>query len=363
MGHKILDIRLKSCDYRGMDKSLRYQDIYLVPRYSELTSRSEADISVEFLGRKFKAPWLPANMESVINDKTAHWLSENDYFYIYHRFDKIMCPRNFIRKAYKEDWKLISISIGVKDSDKDIILGTLWEGQRIDYVTIDVAHGHSVLVKKMIAFIKENMPNTKIIAGNVATAEAIYELSSWGADAVKVGIAGGAACSTKNQTGFHIPMFTCIKDCSDGKNLGLGHFIDCPIIADGGIRENGDIPKALVAGATMVMAGSLFAACVDAPGENVKAIVTTTSEKVSGGGIASHTFGKEKIVKKRYHGSASAKQKGEHKHVEGFEVEIPCNNLTYSEKYQELTESMKSAISYAGGKNLSAFKNTKYIIV
>lgn len=359
-------------------KSFNYSDIYLVPKYSELKSRSEADISVEFLGKKFNAPWLPANMESVIDEKIARWLSENDYFYIYHRFGD---TKQFVHKANQEKWKIVSISLGVKDSDKELIESLLGSAYIIDFVTIDVAHGHSVLVKEMISFIKDlsikhpRWCKPKIIAGNVATPEAVMDLAAWGADAVKVGIAGGAACSTKNQTGFHIPMFSCVKDCSSATYIDYSRKlfaiekvkknypsynpelpICIPIIADGGIRENGDIPKSLVAGATMVMAGSIFAACIDAPGENVLGIKFKSGAQLNDTGYTT-------VVAKRYHGSASAKQKGERKHVEGFEVEIPCNNLTYSEKYQELSESLKSAVSYAGGKNLNVFKGVSVVTI
>ena len=98
-----------------MEKSLRYQDVYLVPRHSELESRSKADISVDFLGHRFNAPWLPANMESVVDEKVAHWLSENGYFYIMHRFGD---TQKFVEKANKEGWKTISIGVGVKNEDK-----------------------------------------------------------------------------------------------------------------------------------------------------------------------------------------------------------------------------------------------------
>jgi len=353
-----------------MEKSLSYQDVYLCPKYSELRSRSEADISVEFLGRKFKAPWLPANMESVIDIKQAKWLSENDYFYIMHRFSD---NAKFIKTANEENWKTISISVGVKEEDRRLLEWCDENDFRIDFVTIDIAHGHSILLKEMIAYIKKYMPiEIKVIAGNVATPEAIRDLTDWGADAVKIGIAGGAACSTKHQTGFHVPMFSCVKNCVAETMLRVAHqnfvkrkvledFPDykadfprlIPIIADGGVRENGDISKALVAGATMVMAGGLFAACIDAPGENIYGGVMSVNPKIP----------PPPIIAKKYHGSASAKQKGEHKHVEGFEIEIPCNGLTYESKYQELTESMKSAVSYAGGKDLSAFKEVAYITI
>lgn len=324
-------------------KSLSYQNVYLVPNYSSLASRSEADIRTNFLGFTFKAPWLPANMESVINEDIADWLAEKEYFYIYHRFGD---TRKFLQRTRAEAWKMVSISVGVKESDRELILDIAQSKCRVDFITIDIAHGHSILMKDMISFISKNLPGVRIIAGNVATAQAVADLASWGANAVKVGIAGGQACSTKNQTGFHIPMFSCTQRCS--------HLFDyIPIIADGGIRENGDIPKALVAGAQMVMAGGMFAACIDAPGDNVRAHHPDSA----------YTDLKSPIIKKRYHGSASAKQKGYKKHVEGYELEIPCNGMTISEKYEELSDSLKSAVSYAGGSDLSAFKKVNYICV
>ncbi len=252
--------------------ALSYADIYLTPRYSTLRSRSDADVSVEFLGRRFALPICLSNMSSVINVDIAKWMSEHDMFYIYHRFTD---TRAFVERANKENWRTISISVGVKQADKDILTLIAANKWCIDFITIDVAMGHHVLVKEMLAFIRslgfalqgtQGWP-TRIIAGNVATPEAVRDLALWGADACKVGVGGGKSCSTKDQTGFHVPMFSCaLESCKDSP---------IPIILDGGIRYNGDIAKALVAGmsvchqAILVMAGSLFAACEDAPGETI----------------------------------------------------------------------------------------------
>lgn len=342
--------------------ALSYSDIWLKPKYSTLTSRSKADISVEFLGRRFASCVCPANMESVINEDIARQLSENGYFYTMHRFGD---TQEFVEQANREKWKTISISIGVKNEDKLLID---WFGRgvtnptifrrdplRIDFVTIDIANGHSILMKKMIEYVKYHLPYTKIIAGNVATPEGVRDLTNWGADACKVGVAGGLACATKHQTGFHLPMFSCIKECVEkGGSIVYENFSSettIPIIADGGIKENGDIIKSLVAGATMVMAGSLFAACIDAPGENVY------------NGVASINPDNPLplLIGKKYHGSASAKQKGSNKHIEGLELEIPCNGLIYAEKYREIKESIQSAISYGGGKNLECFESVEWV--
>lgn len=331
-----------------------YSDIYLKPRLGKLPTRADADISVDFLGRKFKAPWLPANMASVLNEDIAKWCSENDYFYIMHRFGD---TRAFVEKANKEKWKTISISIGVKEEDKNFL--KWWfeaTNYRIDYFTIDIAHGHHLLVKDMIQWIRAYMMKARIIAGNVCTPEAVKDLASWGADCVKVGIAGGGACSTKNMTGFHVPMFSCGLECCEDSPV--------PIILDGGIKENGDIAKALVAGATTVMGGSIFAACVDAPGETITKWNKLNNEYVDWDYLSNKLHSKQF---KRYYGSASKlnKEKTGQKseHIEGFEVELPCNGLTYAEKYQQLTESLKSSVSYAGGTDLSEFKYVEWVVV
>ena len=155
--------------------ALSYRDVYLVPRHSILKSRSEADISVEFLGRKFQSVWIPANMSSVINENIAHWLSENDYPYIMHRFGD---NRAFIERANRENWKLISISVGVKDTDRELLQWVVENKLRVDWITIDIAHGDSILMEEMIGFIKGlkfeggygwdiDSYTPKIIAGNV----------------------------------------------------------------------------------------------------------------------------------------------------------------------------------------------------
>lgn len=373
-----------------MNPALAYQDVYLVPRYSELRSRSQADLSIEFLGRKFRLPVLPANMSSVINEDIAHWLSENDYPYIFHRFSDTL---EFVEKANQNNpWKLISISVGVKEEDKNLLREIIMRGLRVDWITIDVANGHHILVKEMIEFIRglkfrscvlENRNNwsthpigyqPKIIAGNVATPEAVRDLDKWGADCVKVGIAQGRACRTFNETGFGVPMFSCSMNCAVmggppsivhmlgrpyNPNESTFSFSRIPLILDGGVRENGDVAKALVAAngvPALVMAGSLFAACIDAPGENV---VERVDEALG------NNWGRlyDKIVAKRYHGSASYIQKGERKHVEGIQIEIPCNGLTYAEKYQEIRESLQSSCSYAGSNDLSGFKDVKWITI
>ena len=324
-------------------KALKYSDICLVPEFGTCSSRSECSTEVELGKYSFKLPVVPSNMKSVINESHCHWLSENDYFYVMHRFD-IDIPK-FVDKANKENWKSVSISVGVKPADVELINNFKSWGSRIDFITVDIAHGYSRLMQEMLSHIRETLgADVFIIAGNVCNPEAVAALSSWGADAVKVGIGQGSPCTTKDKTGFTMPMFTSVLKCGNtyrSQSAFVSHK-RVPIIADGGITCNGDIAKALVAGADMVMAGGLFASCSDSPA------------------VAINIQG---IVHHAYFGSASFENKKTRRHIEGKLNHVPTCGMTMKAKLGEISEDLKSAISYGGGKDLSAFAKTKYLIV
>ncbi len=312
-------------------KALKYSDICLIPNYSEVYSRADCDPSVNLLGKKFLLPIIPANMKSVIDIHTCEWMSSHGFFYIMHRFDRDLAED----VANAQDWDNISFSVGVKMQDKMAIQKISKRGHRVDYLTIDIAHGYCSRMKSMIKCIKKHLPNTKIIAGNVATPCAVRELANWGADMIKVGIGQGSPCTTKDKTGFTMPMFSCVKSCSN-VTLDGGRVI--PIIADGGIRCNGDITKSLVAGATAAMAGSMFASCSDSPASVIS---------ING------------VNHKAYFGSASAENKGHNNNIEGKLNKIPNNGMTYGEKLNEITQDLQSSISYAGGVDLSCLTQSE----
>lgn len=311
----------------NFDRELKYKDIILSPKLSELRSRSEASTKVQLGAKEFIVPVVPANMRTVISKKLANYFSENNYFYIMHRFD--VDPVQFCEEV--GDWQTVSISLGVQKQDKDYVSLLASKALKVDYVTVDIAHGHSILMKEMLQHIKSKLPNTFIIAGNIATASAAKDLEAWGADCIKAGIGQGHVCTTKDKTGFTRPMFSCVLECASATDL--------PVIADGGVVSNGDIAKALVAGAKMVMAGSLFSGCTNSPAASVV---------VNG------------KIYKQYFGSASEHNKGEKKHVEGVMREMPCNNMSYQEKLVEIKQDLQSAVSYAGGNDISCLKNIEW---
>ena len=133
---------------------------------------------------------------------------------------------------------------------------------KVDVIVLDSAHGHSENVLKCLRMIKEKFPDLQVIAGNCATAAATKDLIEAGADAVKVGIGPGSICTTRVVAGIGVPQITAVMDCYEmAKQYGI------PIIADGGIKYSGDITKAIAAGANIVMMGSVFAGCDEAPGD------------------------------------------------------------------------------------------------
>jgi GMP reductase len=257
-------------------------------------------------------------------------MADNGYFYVMHRFD--LDNVAFVQRM-KARGSYASISLGVKPPDYATVDKLVALSLVPEYITIDIAHGHADSVKNMIGYLKEKMPAAFVIAGNVATPEAIIDLENWGADATKVGIGPGKVCITKLKTGFGTGgwQLSALKWCA--------RVATKPIIADGGIREHGDIAKSIRFGATMVMIGSLLAGHEESPGQTVE--------------VDGKLF-------KEYYGSASDFNKGEYKHVEGKRILEPIKG-TLAETLVEMEQDVQSSISYSGGKKLMDIRKVNYV--
>lgn len=322
---------------------LSYDEVVLVPNYSEIDSRDDISASVDFLGYEFKSAAIPANMICCIDFDKAFELSSNGYFYILHRFMPYEELLNWIRNM-QDILPVISISVGVQQKDFDLIAALKNERLRVDFITVDVAHGHHRLVKRMVTWIK-NHSAARIIAGNVATEYAVSDLAKWGANAVKVGLSMGKSCTTYNKTGVGSPMFTTVKKCSSVKKE-YTHIETIPIIADGQVREIGDVCKGLAAGASMVMIGSEFAKRQDSPAETVKRLEDSLA------GIYSYH--------KQFFGSASSDTKGHNNYVEGKKVDLPMVEQTYLQYLEDINEGVRSCMSYNGNSDIKALKHMPY---
>ena len=310
-----------------------YEDIQLIPNKCIVNSRSECDTRVTLGQHTFKLPVVPANMQTIIDESLAEKLAKEGYFYIMHRFDE-PARLPFIQKMHAKGL-IASISVGVKPSEYEFIQLLSEQGIVPEYITIDIAHGHANSVIQMIQHIKQYLPESFVIAGNVGTPEAVRELENAGADATKVGIGPGKVCITKIKTGFGTGgwQLAALRWCAKAATK--------PLIADGGIRTHGDIAKSIRFGASMVMIGSLFAGHDESPGQLIE---------VDG------------IPMKEYFGSASEYQKGERKNVEGKKMLVPYKGPIQA-TLTEMQQDLQSSISYAGGTNLTAIRHVNYVIV
>ena len=309
-----------------------YDNILLLPRKCRVQSRSECDTSVTLGNRSFRLPVVPADMKTVVNESICEWLASNGYFYVMHRFD--LDNLKFVRDC-KAKGMFASVSLGVKQADYDTVSAWRAGGLTPEYITIDIAHGHSDNVQRMIAHLKEHIPSAFVIAGNVGTPEAVIDLETWGADATKVGIGPGKVCITKLKTGFGTGgwQLSALKWCA--------RLATKPIIADGGIREHGDIAKSVRFGASMVMIGSMLAGHEESPGQTVE--------------VDGRLFNE-------YYCSASDFNKGEYKHVEGKRILEPIKGRL-ADTLIEMEQDLQSSISYAGGTKLMDVRKVNYVIL
>jgi GMP reductase len=318
-------------------REYNYSDVFLVPNKCIVGSRSECDTSVIFGGRKFDLPIVPANMPSVIDENLCEYLCERNIFYVLHRFGTNNLE--FIDRMHTKG-HIASISIGVNEESyvqlKEIKEAKLYP----EYILIDIAYAFSPKMEKMLKYTKDIFPESFVWVGNVTTAEGVDALTNWGADAAKLFVGPGAACSTKVFTGFSRPCVSTILECAEMSKI--------PLIPDGGIREIGDISKALCAagGGTMVMSGSLLSGFDENPG------------------VVMESSGKKY---KEYYGNASPfiidkNNKNKNKHIEGKKIQIEYKG-SMDLFLKHIKESLQSAISYAGGTNLDALAKCKIVAI
>ena len=345
-----------------MRTALTYDDIQLVPSFSNIKSRQSINLNT-LVSRRYGLlnPIVASPMDTVCEYDMALKMAQLGGVGCIHRFMSITHQCDIVEELFNkiyddsdgisiaQDWgimwdtwhaemKLVPImaAIGVQEEDKKRAIDLVSSGANI--LLIDVAHGDHQNVIDMIHWCKtqEKLQHVDIIAGNIATAEAAELLETYGADGLRVGIGGGSLCTTRIKTGFGVPNVTSLEDVINVSTV--------PVMADGGIRSSGDISKALSLGADNVMLGSLLAGTDESPGK-----ILETS----------------KGLYKRYRGSASLETKVTHgqksRNVEGESTTIPYKGGV---KFivNGLLDGVRSALSYAGAEELRFF-HPEYVIV
>lgn len=315
---------------RELKRAYTFDDVALVPQFNNIPSRTEPRLDSWLTkGKKIRIPLLAANMDTVIGEELADLLIELGSMPIYHRFTDYATQIKWVEK-YQEN---TFISCGIQMYKLDEIRNLLDLGAC--GVCMDVAHGHSDRMFKMIEEIKKTHPEKDVIAGNVCTAMAYHDLVNAGADAVKVGVGPGAACTTRMVTGFGVPQFSAIYECAQ-----VAEKLRIPLIADGGIRDSRDVVLALAAGASCVMMGKLFALTEESAAIKRPALGDSHQREAKYRGQASEDFQND------YYGALKDMTV-----AEGVDFWGPVNGSAKS-LIEQLLGGVRSGMTYGGARNI-----------
>jgi IMP dehydrogenase len=309
-----------------MKKGICFDDVLMVPKYSEIKSRSEIDISSRLSESiKLKLPIISSPMDTVTEYHMSAVMADKGGMGIVHRYNTIEEQAKLIPEA-----TLVGAAVGVNGDYLERAQEMVNAGAKL--ICVDIAHGHHSLMRRALWNLKNKLPREiHLMAGNVATSEAFYDLASWGADSIKVGIGGGSICSTRIQTGHGVPTLQSVIDCSTASfETGV------KMIADGGIKTSGDIVKSLAAGAGFVMLGSMLAGTHESPGEIIEPY--KGSPRKAYRGMAS------KEAQVEWRGSVSS--------MEGVATEIPYKGCV-GPILEDLQVGIRSGFSYSGASVLS----------
>jgi IMP dehydrogenase len=317
-----------------------YDDVLILPQYSEVRSRSQCDISTTLESKhgfnvkvKLQTPIIAANMDSICGYEMADYLDSMGAAGIIHRY---MPVEETIKLINISKMKNLFLSVGTLDNDSARIDSIIRYAPGYEeavpngkvHICVDIAHGHSIGMKETLQYIRNKGFKNLLIGGNVATSEAAQDLVSWGCDVVKVGVGPGAVCSTRTKTGVGRPQFRAVGECS--------YTAEVQVIADGGFKYVGDFAKAMALGAKACMTGSFFAGCDYTPNWKYD----------------------EDLLNYRGMASAEAQKefKGKFSNAEGISTYVKNKGLGSTEKVlHEIQEGLRSSMSYVGALDMGQF--------
>lgn len=311
---------------------LTYDDVLLMPRHCEITSRSIPSLETRLTkNKKMGLPFIAANMDTVTETEMAAKMAELGGHGILHRFmtteEQVQMVKNLLELRGQHLHLHVSASVGVKEEGMRRADALADAG--VEILTLDIAHGDSVMMMETLEYIKKTHAHLDVIAGNVAMPDGVKRFIDAGADAVKVGIGPGSMCTTRIITGCGVPQLTAVALCvAEAKKHNV------PVIADGGIKTSGDIVKALAAGAETVMLGSMLSGALETPGE-VK------------GGMKKYRGMASKDAQVSWRGNM---QKG--MAAEGESRLIPCKG-SVENIIDELSGGVRSGMTYLNAQNLA----------
>jgi len=322
-----------------MRESITYDDMLLIPQYSTIKSRMDVNLT-QCLGANAPTislgiPIISSPMDTVTGVDMATAMNQAAGLGIIHRYNTIEEQAHMVlsvrcSSGYRHS---LGAAIGVTGDFEERAAALCKAGAKV--LCLDVAHGHHILMERALKTLKDTYGNdVHLMAGNVATLEGFNDLADWGADSIRCGIGGGSICTTRIQTGHGVPGLATIFECAESDR-------DAKIIADGGIKNSGDIVKALAAGADFVMLGSLMAGTAETPGQLLS--YTDGSKRKAYRGMAS------KRAQKEWRGKAST--------PEGITTTVHYKGSVTS-VIKDLVGGIRSGCSYSGAGSLGELRTS-----
>jgi len=317
-----------------MNKAYTYDDVLLVPQYSDIRTRSEVDISGTLGGIPLDIPIISSPMDTVTEASMATAMGTSGGIGVIHRYNDIGDQCDMVVGTGPSAGAAVGVT-----GDFSERASALYEAGA-SFICVDVAHGHHVLMKEALEKLRAKLPaDYHIMAGNVATLAGFNDLADWGANSIKCNIGGGSICTTRIQTGHGLPGLQTILECAKSDR-------QAQIIADGGIKNAGDAVKALAAGADFVMLGSLLAGTDESPG--------VTFENSKGRRY------------KQYRGMASKEAQHEWR-GRTASLEGVATTIDYKGSVQDILEllqnNIRSGLSYSGARSISELQAVAKFIV
>ena len=315
-----------------MRRGICFDDVLLEPGYSDISSRAQIDLSTHLASNSkdvFTLPIVSAPMDTVTGSEMVTAMDKSGGLGILHRYNSIDEQLSLVQEVWEHSPDIrFGAAIGVTSDYFERAEALIESGCR--FLCLDVAHGYHQLVKDALKKLRYKFgKKIHLMAGNIATLEAFNDLSDWGADSIRVGVGGGSICSTRVQTGHGIPTLQSIIDCALSDR-------DATLIADGGIKNSGDMVKALAAGADAVMCGSLLAGTDETPGIILRSDDGTPPRKIYRG-MASRE------AQKAWRSKVGS--------VEGVSTTIAIKGPAQDVLY-DLEWGIRSGLSYTGARNL-----------
>jgi len=323
-----------------MKRSLAYDDVLLVPQYSDIRSRSEIETDTDLgNGLTLELPILSSPMDTISEKEMAVSLAAAGGCSVIHRYNTIEQQTVMVSSAQEEIGPSARVGAAVGVSGDFLNRASVMRAIGASFICVDVAHGHHILMKEALQTLRSSLgDDIHIMAGNVATLQGINDLADWGANSVRCNIGGGSICSTRIQTGHGMPGLETIFECAKTDR-------DVTIVADGGIKNSGDIVKALAAGADAVMVGSMLAGTDETPGNMLQ-----------------DSDGKKWKV---YRGMASKEAqmdwRGRYSSFEGVATRVPYRGPVEA-ILEDIERGIRSGFSYSGARTLSELHRSAQFI-